>query len=133
MMRQVWVTRTKCNNNRICDANEDCFSCPGDCGGLQSGARCGNGLCEAGDGENCGTCPSDCAGTPAGPCCGHGAVVVNGTTVGSTSLGCGASLCQAGGFRCRHMAVVQACCGDSVCTGVETSQSCPLDCSGTGS
>ena len=40
-----------------------------------SGALCGNGLCEAGDGEHCLTCPADCAGKQTGAaskqfCCG---------------------------------------------------------------
>ncbi|MCB9523972.1 MAG: chitobiase/beta-hexosaminidase C-terminal domain-containing protein [Myxococcales bacterium] len=43
-----------------CDANEDCSTCPADCGQC-----CGNGRCGAG--ENCATCPADCG-------CGDGQV-----------------------------------------------------------
>lgn len=128
MMRQVWVTRTNCNDNGVCESDEDCFSCPADCGGPRSGARCGNGLCEAMDGENCGTCPDDCAGSVAGTCCGMGEVIVNNTVVGTTEVGCGANVCKTSGRRCREMAVVKSCCGDTVCTGVEDADSCALDC-----
>ena len=62
-----------CDNDGICEIGEDCVSCPLDCGQV-SGATCGNGLCEAGDGENCLTCPADCAGNQSGTgeqwCCG---------------------------------------------------------------
>ena len=34
-----------CNNNKKCEANEDCVSCPGDCG-TGTLTQCGNGLCE---------------------------------------------------------------------------------------
>ncbi len=61
MMRQFWVINRNCNKNSICEAGEDCYSCPGDCA-ISSGAKCGNGICEAGDGENCATCRQDCAG-----------------------------------------------------------------------
>jgi formylglycine-generating enzyme required for sulfatase activity len=48
----------------VCDAgtDEDCRTCPGDCGDC-----CGNGLCSPNDGEDCGSCTIDC-----GDCCGDG-------------------------------------------------------------
>ena len=72
MMRQFQTTGGQCNNNGTCEFLEDFTSCPNDCPQL-SGALCGNGLCEAGDGENCLTCPVDCAGKTKGGnafCCG---------------------------------------------------------------
>ncbi len=44
-----------------CGADEDCATCPADCG-----ACCGDGACAGG--ENCATCPADCA-CPAGEAC----------------------------------------------------------------
>ena len=67
MMRQFQTTHdpANCNNNGTCEFGEDCQSCPNDCAQV-SGASCGNGLCEGGDGENCITCPEDCAGKQKG-------------------------------------------------------------------
>lgn len=50
--------------NAVCDADEDCSSCPQDCPGVTNGKPssrycCGNGVCEA-VGEDAGTCPIDC-------------------------------------------------------------------------
>jgi spore coat protein A len=67
MMRQFQVTNDPalCNNNGICDPEEDCVSCPTDCAKV-SGAFCGNKLCEIGDGEDFNNCPADCAGQSTG-------------------------------------------------------------------
>jgi hypothetical protein len=53
MMRQFQAINPtdSCVVNGSCDPGEDCVSCPADCGEV-SGALCGNGLCEAGDGES---------------------------------------------------------------------------------
>jgi hypothetical protein len=58
MMRQFQATHdpANCNDDTVCDPGEDCVSCPGDCAQV-SGALCGNGLCEGGDGED-----NDCDG-----------------------------------------------------------------------
>lgn len=48
----------------VCDAGEDCASCPADCGPC---ATCGNAMCEAG--ENCTNCPADCGACS--PTCGN--------------------------------------------------------------
>ena len=50
-----------------CDWNEDCSSCPDDCGPCQ---WCGDGSCN--NGEDCSSCESDCgACPPSGPSCGE--------------------------------------------------------------
>lgn len=113
MMRQMRVINDKknCNNNGVCEAEEDCESCPKDCG-VASGAKCGNGLCEVGDGETCKTCPFDCA-RGATFCCGE-------------DTNCDDHRC---GPRCKPTQSVMSCCGDSVCEGAETPSSCSVDCS----
>ncbi len=95
---------------------EDCDSCVQDCIS-GSGARCGNGVCEAGDGEDCRSCPRDCPGRQSGPpsgrfCCGAG------------SQPCSNSACTS----CTAVPAAPACCGDGSCTGSETSCSCAVDC-----
>jgi spore coat protein A len=132
MMRQFQVTNdpARCVADGLCEVNEDCVSCAADCPEL-SGAACGNGLCEAGDGENCVSCPADCAGNQgAGPkfCCGFDDGVVRGP------IGCGESAddsrcIEASADRfCRVAARVSACCGDALCEGQETLASCAVDC-----
>ncbi|MBT8116562.1 MAG: multicopper oxidase domain-containing protein, partial [Gammaproteobacteria bacterium] len=139
MMRQFQTINdpANCNNNGNCEVGEDCQSCPADC--LQvSGAFCGNGLCEAGDGESCITCPADCNGKQNGPaskqfCCGAAGT---GETSG-TSIGCGVDInddsCIDAGSNlfCRLEARVSACCGDALCEGQEDVQGpgfCQIDC-----
>ena len=52
-----------CDEDGICEAGEDCSTCPTDCAsGVSPGAECGNGICEAGDSESCISCPDDCLG-----------------------------------------------------------------------
>jgi len=134
MMRQFQTTNdpANCNNNGTCDPGEDCRSCQADC--LQvSGAACGNGLCEGGDGENCATCPEDCAGKQKGSaqnqfCCGFDDGQV------SNPIGCGVDVadnrCINSGSNlfCRDTPRVSACCGDKLCEGAETISSCANDC-----
>ena len=111
-----------------CDTGEDCTSCPSDCiSGSLPGASCGNGLCEAGDGENCVTCAADCNGKQNGKpsgrfCCGNG---------GSNPVGCGDARCTTGGFSCDTDPVSGGsfCCGDFSCDNPEeTSSNCEVDC-----
>ena len=102
------------------------FRC-GDCPSL-GGQRCGNRLCEAGDGENCVTCPEDCAGIQEGTgadfCCGGD------DNPGRNPLPCSNSAClntDLGRF-CKDTPNVPACCGDEVCEGQESMDNCPVDC-----
>jgi hypothetical protein len=115
-----------CNDDGVCDAGEDCNSCPNDCvSGSVGDAVCGNGVCEGGNGENCENCAADCRGrTGANPvCCGDGGGL-GGTTCGATPQ------CSAGGFTCTDVPVVPGsfCCGDFVCDGGEDCGNCSLDC-----
>ena len=113
-----------CNNNGTCESGEDCNNCAADCPS-GSGASCGNGVCEAGDGEDCVSCPGDCNGLQSGKpqsrfCCGDGG--------GQSPVPCSDPVCTAGGFSCTDVPAVPSCCGDLVCEGSETSFDCELDC-----
>ncbi len=116
-----------CNDNGICELGEDCNNCANDCiSGTTPGASCGNGICEAGDGENCQSCPADCNGRQGGKpsnrfCCGFG---------GQNPVGCGDSRCATGGFQCTTapQPPVSFCCGDGTCEGSEDSNNCAIDC-----
>jgi N-acetylneuraminic acid mutarotase len=86
----------------VCDSDEDCALCPEDCGQC-----CGDGFCDANQGETCQTCPADC-----GMCCGDGTC--------DTSIGENCSTCPA-----------DCGCGtDGVCDPVELICVCEPDCSG---
>ena len=134
MMRQFQTTTGVCNNDGTCDPGEDCASCA-DCGQV-SGAFCGNGLCEAGDGENCVTCAEDCGGRQKGGqqnqfCCGFDDGQV------TNPIGCGVDanddrcISAADDLFCRVTARLSACCGDALCEGQEQVQGpdyCQNDC-----
>ncbi len=112
-----------CDNNGACEPGEDCTSCPNDCP-AGSGAACGNGVCETGNGESCLTCPTDCRGKQDGKpsrrfCCGGG---------GSNPVTCGDPRCTSSGFQCTNAPTQPSCCGDGSCTGIETGFTCALDC-----
>ena len=93
-----------------------------------TGAVCGNGICEAGDGEDCVSCAADCNGVQSGKksrrfCCGDGD--------GHGPLACGASQCSSGGWSCTDTpASGPSCCGDAVCQVDEDPFTCPDDCEG---
>ena len=107
-----------CNCDGFCDtaAGENCSTCPSDCAsGTTSGGGCGNGICEAGNGETCTSCPQDCNGITGGKpsnryCCG-------------ANEDCGDRRC---GDSCTvdPVASVEYCCGDGICNGPETWQTC---------
>ena len=133
-MRQFQTSNdpAHCIVNGICEPAEDCVSCPADCA-QASGALCGNGLCEGGDGENCLTCPADCAGKQTGSaakqfCCGFD----DGQATGP--IGCGVDISDdrcidaSSDLFCRPTTVLSACCGDKLCEGGEAIASCEVDC-----
>jgi hypothetical protein len=119
----------QCDNDGTCELGEDCNGCPNDCvSGTTSGAVCGNGICEAGDGENCVTCSSDCNGRQKGKpanrfCCGDGG--------GTNPLPCSDPACSTGGWSCTDVPTVPGsfCCGDLTCDSGESCSTCALDCS----
>jgi hypothetical protein len=132
MMRQFQTTHDPayCSHDGVCDPYEDCVSCANDCAQV-TGALCGNGLCEAGDGENCVTCPADCAGKQTGAprkqfCCG--------APGGTNNIGCGTevndSRCidTSASLFCREAPRLRACCGDALCEGAEGIAACAVDC-----
>ncbi len=131
MMRQFMVVNDPafCDNDGFCEAGEDAVNCASDCATV-SGAACGNGLCEIGDGEDCLSCPADCNGDQnAGVdsfCCGNS---------GTNPIACGTDesdqrcVDALSDYYCRVAARVPASCGDLLCEGAETTASCPQDCS----
>jgi hypothetical protein len=126
----------------ICSGSETCSSCPLDC--RHGGATCGNGLCEAADGENCLTCAADCRGQQGGKpasrfCCGAAGGVNNvgcsasqcGSCTTTASSGCcGDGACGSGenGTNCSRDCGAAPVCGDLACNGTETKCSCAGDC-----
>jgi hypothetical protein len=115
-----------CDFDGICEEGENCGSCPSDCISGTAGAVCGNGLCEAGDGENGVNCSADCNaklnGNPANRfSCGLG---------GDYAVPCTDPRCTDDGFQCTEILVTPEpyCCGDAMCGGAEDSFSCALDC-----
>jgi hypothetical protein len=118
------LDRSGCYNG-ICDATENCATCAEDCvSGTYGGAVCGNGICEAGNGEDCVSCPADCNGVQTGKpsgryCCGDGD--------GVNPVGCGDSRC---GSACTDDGAAGGsyCCGDGSCDGPEGDLGCILDC-----
>ncbi|MBT8421543.1 MAG: multicopper oxidase family protein, partial [Gammaproteobacteria bacterium] len=131
MMRQFVMVNdtTHCDSDGVCEAGEDGFGCATDCAQV-SGALCGNGLCEIGDGEDCTSCSADCNGVQLGGaddfCCGNG---------GANPIACGTDTTDnrcidtAADRFCRIAARVEATCGDLLCEGQETAANCAQDCS----
>ncbi|NIP38907.1 MAG: M23 family metallopeptidase [Candidatus Dadabacteria bacterium] len=111
-------TCSTCGNG-ACDLTEDCNTCPQDCIS-GSGPSCGNGICEAAEGEDCKSCPIDCnSKTKGNPkthfCCGEGGV-------------CGNSQCSSDPYSCTEDPSASYCCGDAICEGAEDTSSCEIDC-----
>ena len=65
----------------VCEADEDCDSCPIDCGACAQG--CGDGICSSG--ESCSDCPDDCE-CPAS--CGDGICTLGDAPDGETCENC---------------------------------------------
>jgi len=118
MMRQFRLVfpRSLCHINGKCEVGEDCISCPEDCK-TESGAKCGNLLCESSNGEDCHTCPQDCRKLN-GVCCGEH---------GTCGDGCVDSETES---YCTIKWVHSVCCGDLLCdpNSSENSKNCPVDC-----
>lgn len=118
------VDNLPCNSDGVCELDEDCDLCPGDCMSV-TGPSCGNGVCEAADGEDCITCPADCAGKQKGKtsrrfCCGAGG--------GTNPVSCADARCTADGAVCSDTPLEGSCGGDGVCQGIENSCNTPVDC-----
>ncbi len=99
-------------------------TCPGANGG---GSSCGNGICEAGDGEDCLSCAADCDGLQSGNpgnkfCCGDG------SSAAINPVFCDDARCQDGGQTCTDTPALITCCGDGACQGSEDDIGCPNDC-----
>ncbi len=117
-----------CDFDGICEVGEDCNGCPSDCvSGESSGAVCGNGVCEAGNGEDCTNCALDCNGVQNGNpnnrfCCGAGG--------GTNPVDCSDARCTGGGVSCTNDPVSGGafCCGDGFCDAGEGCGNCGLDC-----
>ncbi len=112
-----------CDLDGVCDAGENCNVCPNEC--IQSAPRCGNDICETGNGEDCRSCPADCNGLQSGKpskryCCGDGD--------GINPVGCGDARCTASGNTCQVPATLVYCCGNGVCQNGETGTNCGIDC-----
>lgn len=69
---QIGETAENSCGDGVCDANEDCASCPEDCGQCTAPSQCGNGVCEVD--EDCDICPQDCDPCDEPPQCGNGVV-----------------------------------------------------------
>jgi spore coat protein A len=109
MMRQFQTVHDSadCVVDGLCDSGEDCVSCPADCAGDQGGA---SPFC-CGDGDGIGPIAS----------CGF-------DTDGFTLLD---PRCTSGGYFCRIMPRLSACCGDALCEGQEAvagPDECAVDC-----
>jgi len=131
MMRQFQSVNSPslCDNNGVCEYGEDSINCAADCAEV-SGARCGNGLCEVGDGENYLNCATDCNGQqlsqPDDFACGSGVPNAIGCGVDENDDRC---IDATTSHFCRLMPRLRASCGDGLCEGEENSLSCALDCS----
>ena len=116
-----------------CDSTETCSNCATDCGGCP--ATCGDGTCDSG--ETCGNCSKDCGKCPPD--------VVSSDVVyvdaGCNNNGQCPNVCNLASGTCVQCNVASDCfgqqcnnhvcasvCGDGLCAGDESSQTCCVDC-----
>jgi hypothetical protein len=109
-----------CDDDGVCEPEENCTNCPNDCPGIDQNGFCGDGICDPMASENCLGCPADCAGEQGGRpadrfCCGG--------DVGENPVDCSDARCNSAGFAC-----ATPCCGDGVCDPGEGSCVCAIDC-----
>jgi WD40 repeat protein len=110
----------ECNNDGVCEPDEDCYICPTDCISGTGATSCGDGICQPGEGEDCRTCNLDCRGKLSGNphrqyCCGD-------------DVDCTDSRCNADAWICDDTSAEPYCCGDGTCDGAEDSTNCTFDC-----
>ena len=121
--------------NLLCDGQESCTTCPGDCG--KCNAACGDGTCDPG--ETCSSCSADCGKCP--DKCGDGKCDKAAgedckacpKDCGKCPATCGDGFCdKAGGESCKTCAPdcgkCPPSCGDGKCDPNEECNSCPGDC-----
>jgi DNA-binding beta-propeller fold protein YncE len=113
-----------CDNDGVCEVDENCGNCPNDC--IGGGPACGNDVCEIDAGEDCGSCPSDCNGIQTKRkskryCCGDGD--------GQNPVFCGDGRCTSGGNTCDAAPIPSWCCGNGTCESPEEDAlNCAIDC-----
>ncbi|MFC1611087.1 MopE-related protein [Myxococcota bacterium] len=108
----VTVSVASCGDTH-CNGEEDCQSCPSDCG-----ACCGDGTCTPAYTEDCESCPADCP-------TGAGEVCCSGTLHDGDC--CESSDCTSPDT-CEDYLCTSPLCGDTTCNGEEDCLSCPDDC-----
>ncbi len=105
--------------NGVCETGESKANCSADCG--SAGPVCGNGTCESG--ETTANCSKDCG--PAGPVCGNGACESGETTVNcpqdcKTTVDC----CKQNGYTCGFASKCSKDCGKCASTQTCTGNKC---------
>lgn len=131
-----------------CDMGETCSNCPSDCGDCDAGSTsyCGDGYCDSG--EDCNSCSSDCGNCPvtdAGTTdtkpweiwivdSGSGGCKSNNDCPGACDLASGTCVeCNVStdcptGKQCKPGKICESVCGDGVCAGDESNNTCCIDC-----
>ena len=128
--RCFWV-EPDCGN-LVCEGDEDCETCPADCG--QCAPCSGDGICDASEG--CEVCPAECPCLPGTVCvanqcvpetsCGNGVCDGSPEDCGTCPADCP---CPGGTVCLDHQCVPEPSCGNGVCDGFpEDCSTCPGDC-----